>query len=93
MSLHKPKSVRFLNLNHEKYFEEYSGRKLEEEEEKKEQASNNFPAFLYTGWLAVISEPLFPHWACIISPKYSNILKLKVLKILFNCKVADTPGH
>lgn len=61
MSLHKPKSVRFLNLNHEKYFEEYSGRKLEEEEEeKKEQASNNFPAFLYTEWLTVISESIIP---------------------------------
>ena len=58
MSLHKPKSVRFLNLNHEKYFEEYSGRKLEEE--KKEQASNNFPAFLYTEWLTVISESIIP---------------------------------
>ena len=58
MSLHKPKSVRFLNLNHEKYFEEYSGRKLEEE--KKEQASKNFPAFLYTEWLTVISESIIP---------------------------------
>ena len=92
--LHKPKFLSFLNLNHEKHFEEYSGRKLEEEEEeeeKKELASNNFPAFLQTEQL--YQSPLFPHWASIISAKYSNILKLKVLKILFNCIVADTPGH
>lgn len=44
--------------SNEKYFEEYSGRKLEEEEEKKELASNNFPAFLYTEWLTVISESI-----------------------------------
>ena len=61
MSLHKPKSVSFLNLNHEKYFEEYSERKLEEEEEeKKELASNNFPVFLHTEWLTVISESILP---------------------------------
>lgn len=35
--LHKPKFVSFLNLNHEKCFKEYSGRKLEEDGEEKEE--------------------------------------------------------
>ena len=66
---------------------------------KKQQASNNFPAFLNTEWLTVTSESIIPSLALYRTYHRDiqiNILKLKVLNILFNLFnfiIADIPGH